>query len=255
VRFGSVLPGKCDGTCSVWYSSVEPERRQIRQGRGGESRTGLQKQLFGFFAGKRTRFSVSEEVEAAIEPGFGDKCVSLVHEPERDSEEHTHANCATAVGESTRLLGLHGVVCKGQLALDRILTLFRTHRGRRSGGVSAVAITRLIATAYRAKLPALLINAPASQSVHPTHSGYSTWHVELLLLERLRGGFLVTRCNPSLATAESAATCFPDGDQPASRRLPGTSEPSGECPQKQREEKVELSEILWREPSSRRSSR
>ena len=66
VRLGSVLPGKCDGTCSVWYSSVEPERRQIRQGRGGESRTGLQEQLFGFFAGKRTRFSVSEEVEAAF---------------------------------------------------------------------------------------------------------------------------------------------------------------------------------------------
>jgi hypothetical protein len=32
VRFGSVSPGKCDGTCSIRYSSIKSKRRQIRRG-------------------------------------------------------------------------------------------------------------------------------------------------------------------------------------------------------------------------------
>ena len=37
--FGSVLLGKCDGTRSIWYSSMKPKRRQIRWGcvRRGEN--------------------------------------------------------------------------------------------------------------------------------------------------------------------------------------------------------------------------
>lgn len=75
---------------------------------------------------------ISEEGEAVFRPEFGGKCVSFVHKPQRDPNEHTNADCAAVAGEPTRLLGLYRPSRERKLALCGILFLFRAHGGRRS---------------------------------------------------------------------------------------------------------------------------
>ena len=52
MRFGSVLPGKCNGICNIRHGPMQQGVRRSRKGEGGIA---LQEYFFGFLSSRGTR--------------------------------------------------------------------------------------------------------------------------------------------------------------------------------------------------------